>query len=84
MTNTKTAPYFNFRFTLVLSVYINNQYKNTTLSQLQVHPETFTLDLSMYIKLAWADNRIQLSNGSVNVDQSFMNLVNRRPIDSNI
>ena len=41
----------------------------------QVHPETFTLDLSLYIKLAWADNRIEFSNGSVNVDQSFMGLV---------
>ena len=41
----------------------------------QVHPQTFTLDLSLYIKLAWADNRIELSNGSVNVDQSFMGLV---------
>jgi len=41
----------------------------------EVHPETFTLDLSLYIKLAWVDNRIELSNGSVNVDQSFMGLV---------
>ena len=41
----------------------------------QVHPDTFTLDLSLYIKLAWADNRIELANGSVNVDQSFMGLV---------
>ena len=31
---------------------------------LKVHPETFTLDLSLYLKLMWKDNRIELANGS--------------------
>ena len=30
---------------------------------LKVHPETFTLDLSLYLKLVWKDNRIELANG---------------------
>ena len=51
---------------------------NTTILLLdifEVHPETFTLDLSMYIKLVWQDSRIELATGYVNVDQSTMDKV---------
>ena len=41
----------------------------------EVHPETFTLDLSMSIKLVWQDSRIELASGYVNVDQRFMEKV---------
>ena len=38
----------------------NNHYPYNLL---KVHPETFTLDLSLYLKFAWKDNRIELANG---------------------
>ena len=40
----------------------------------QLHSETFTLDLSLYIIFEWKDNRIQLSQseGTVDLGQSFI------------
>ena len=39
----------------------------------KVHPETFTLDLSLYIKFEWEDNRIQLeTDGTVEVGGDFI------------
>ena len=49
---------------------------NTTILLLdifEVHTETFTLDLSLYIKLEWMDNRLNVTEeATVNVDQSTM------------
>ena len=42
----------------------------------EVHPETFTLDLSLYIRLEWVDNRINLTkDGSFSVDKSFLSSI---------
>ena len=42
----------------------------------EVHPETFTLDLSLYIRLEWVDNRINITkDGSFSVDKSFLSSI---------
>ena len=48
--------------TVIASIAIDQRKLNVTKLP-KVHPETFTLDLSLYIKLMWRDNRIQLANG---------------------
>ena len=42
----------------------------------EVHPKTFTLDLSLYVKLEWLDNRINLTrDGSFSVDKTFLSSI---------
>ena len=42
----------------------------------EVHPKTFTLDLSLYVKLEWVDNRINVSeDGTFGVDRSFIRAI---------
>ena len=42
----------------------------------EVHSKTFTLDLSLYIRLEWVDNRINLTkDGSFSVDKSFLSSI---------
>ena len=42
----------------------------------EVHSKTFTLDLSLYIRLEWVDNRINLTkDGSFSVDRSFLSSI---------
>ena len=42
----------------------------------EVHPKTFTLDLSLYVKLEWVDNRINLTrDGSFSVDKTFLSSI---------
>ena len=48
---------------------------STSILLLEVRPKTFTLDLSMSIKLVRRNSRIKLARGYVNMDQRFMDKV---------